>query len=125
MSGLFRLRADTGNRCRCYTYILSKAHNIPDGIRVEQNDVYYNELVGVSGTTIYYAASANTTNGFTYTGTTGSTGTCDTNFGVSTINVTSPNYDYTEWSVLGYGWKYDTTDTAYGCGAWMLIQDTI
>lgn len=91
---LARLRADTGTDVGAILIYFSSS-NIPDGIRVEQNNVYYNELVGVSGTTIYYAASANTANGFTYTGATGSTGTCDANFGVSTINVTSPNYDYT------------------------------
>jgi len=101
-SGLFRLRADTGNNVGAIL-IYFESDNIPDGIRVEQNDVYYNELVGVSGTTIYYAASANTANGFTYTGATGSTGTCDANFGVSTINVTSPNYDYTSGQFLATG----------------------
>lgn len=92
--GLYRLRADTGTDVGAILIYFQSA-NIPDGIRVEQNAVYYNELVGVSGATIYYAASGNNTNGFTYTGVTGSTGTCDANFGVSTINVTSPNYDYT------------------------------
>ena len=86
------IKADTGTDVGAiliyFDSVVSGA--APDGLRVEQNSVYYNELVGYSGA-VFYAKSANP-NGFTYTGT--STTGCDPNFGVSTINVTSPNYKY-------------------------------
>ena len=91
---LARLTADTGTDVGAIL-IYFKSNSVPEGIRVEQNNVYYNKLTAESGGTVLYAASANATNGFTYTGATGSTGTCDANFGVSIIDVTSPNYDYT------------------------------
>lgn len=84
------LQADTGTDVGAILIYFSSS-TIPDGIRVEQNGVYYNELVGENSGTIFYAKSANP-NGFTYTGV--SAATCDANFGVSTINVTSPNYNY-------------------------------
>ena len=94
-SGYFTIDADTGTTISDVGAVLIyfQSSNVPDGIRVQKGSTYYNEMTAASGTTVYYAASANP-NGFTYTGTTGSTGTCDPNFGVSTINVTSPNYDY-------------------------------
>lgn len=88
------IKADTGTDVGAIL-IYFRTTIKPDGLRVEQNSVYYNELVGYSGA-VYYAKSANP-NGFTYTGT-GSTG-CDPNFGVSTINVTSPNYKYRAGSI--------------------------
>jgi len=86
------IKADTGTDVGAILiyFETSTFSGVPEGIRVEQNSVYYNELVGYSGA-VFYAKSANP-NGFTYTGT-GTTG-CDPNFGVSTINVTSPNYKY-------------------------------
>ena len=99
--GYFTMKADTGTDVGAIL-VYFKSLNIPDGIRVEQNGVYYNELVAASGATIYYSASANP-NGFTYTGTTGSTATCDANFGVSTIDVSKPNYNYTGGNFLETG----------------------
>lgn len=100
-AGYFRIGADTGATPTDVGAVLIyfKTTNIPDGIRVKQGGINYNKL---TSSTFGYAASADP-NGITYTGATGATGTCPTNFGVSTINETTNNYDYVNGNVLPSG----------------------